>query len=281
MRGLFIFILILALGFNAFAQGHSKDKLEETKTQIHILNLLNGLELSQEQMRLILQAAYRAKNISFKAKQTIADRQEEVASTYDKVLDVAKTGSLVVPKDIASGVHRVNRDLDEVKKTAHQELADLVAQVKNNLEPHQICVLEDYKPCIIPQVKEGRIGQASNSFGFVQTLGRVRALPEYRYNLCKEEFVQRQIEKVRAKVPIGVTINEAKLRNQLLKAMDEVRVMSEVDFALKKEEIAQEIKDQLAPERPPMDIGVKIARFLLSPEIIPILEERLTSKNSS
>jgi hypothetical protein len=57
--------------------------------------------------------------------------------------------------------------------------------------------------------------------------------------------------------------------------MDDVRAMPDVDFALRKEEIAKNIQTQLLPQRLPVNIGVKIERFLLYPEIIPILEERL------
>jgi hypothetical protein len=53
--------------------------------------------------------------------------------------------------------------------------------------------------------------------------------------------------------------------------------MSDVDFAIKKEKIAENIKAQLLPEKPPINIGVKIERFLLQPEIIPLLEGRMKS----
>jgi hypothetical protein len=36
-------------------------------------------------------------------------------------------------------------------------------------------------------------------------------------------------------------------------------------------------QNYLLPEKPPMNIGVKIERFLLQPEIISILEERIKS----
>lgn len=273
-------ILVLMLGAGVCAR-EPEDDLKNTKHQIHILNLLNGLELSQEQMRLILDAAYTAKDTHLKAEQKITYTEKETASAYDKVLSVAKAGSLVIPEDIASGVHRVNRGLDEAKKTAQEELTSLITKIKDNLEPHQVYTLQNYKPCIIPPVKEGRIGQADSSAGLSKMLERVRSLPANRYYVVREEIAQRQIDRAKAKVPAGFIVDEEKLKTQLLKAMDEVRTVSDVDFALKKEEIAQNIKNQLAPERPPMDIGIKIGRFLLSPEIIPILEQRLASSRSS
>ena len=109
-------------------------------------------------------------------------------------------------------------------------------------------------------------------------LENVRSLSEDRYNDKKEEIAQKAINRLQAKVPRGFIIEEEKLTPQLLEKMNEVRAMSDIDFALKKAEIAQDIKAQLLPEKPAINIGVKIEHFLLQPEIIPILEQRLTSR---
>ena len=254
-----------------------ENKLEKIKTQIHILNLLNGLELSKDQMELILNIAQQAEVIRQKYKNLITQRENQVSSAYNEVLAVAETGSVVIPDDIASSVHRINQEVDRIKEMAQEELINLVTKIKDNLEPHQLYALDDYKPCIIPPVKQGRIGQADDPQGFVKVLERVYSMPQDRYNLNKAEIAQRPIDRMKSKVSAGFIIDQEKLKTQLLKAMDEARQMSSVDFALKKDQIAQNIKAQLLPERPPLNIGVKIERFLLQPEIIPILEERLAS----
>ena len=275
----FIITLILSLILrpNALAQ-EAESKLEKIKNQIHILNLLNGLELDKGQMQLVLDGAYQAQDIRLKTKDVITQKERKVISAYNEVLKVTHTGTLVIPEDIAFSVHKINQELDEIKEAAEEKLMAITIKIKNNLEPHQLYALGDYKPCIIPPIKQGRIGQAANPKGFVKVLENVRSLSEDRYNDKKEEIAQKAINRLQAKVPRGFIIEEEKLTPQLLEKMNEVRAMSDIDFALKKAEIAQDIKAQLLPEKPAINIGVKIEHFLLQPEIIPILEQRLTSR---
>ncbi|MDP2938656.1 MAG: hypothetical protein Q8O13_01025 [Candidatus Omnitrophota bacterium] len=273
-------ILCLISNANILTQA-ANHKLEETKTQIHILNLLNGLELNKDQMQLILNTAKEAQNIYLKLKEEIAKKEEEINLTYQEVLRVAQAGSLIIPDNIASRVHKLNQEIDKIKENMQEKISTLAMKIRDCLAAHQLYALDEYKPCIIPPVKKGRIGQADDPAGFVKVLEKVHSMTEDRYNIKKDEIAHRAIDKLKAKVPSGFIIEQEKLKSQLLKAMDAVRVMSEVDFSLKKEEIAKNIKAQILPERPPLNIGVKIERFLLSPEIIPILEQRIASKYSS
>lgn len=274
-----IVILSLILGFSAYAKD-TDNELEKIKTQIHILNLLNGLELNNQQEQLILYMARRAEDIRLEAKEEIAQKEEEITNAYEEVLRVAERGSLVIPEDVAFRFHKITQEIDKIKEAAKEKLTALAIKIKDNLQPHQLYVLDNYQPCIIPPVKEGRIGQADDPGGFANALERVHSLPEDRYNLKKEEITQRAIDRVKAKVPPGFIIDEENLKTQLLNAMDEVRAISDVDFAIKKEEIAQNIKARLLPAKPPVNIGVKIEHLLLQPEIIPILEKVLTNKQN-
>ena len=258
-----------------FAQD-TDSKLERIKTQIHILNLLNGLELNRQQMQLILDSAKEAQGGRLESQETIL-RKGEVVQVYQEVLRVAKTGSLAIPQDIALRFHKVHQEVDKIRKVEQEKLVSLALKIKNSLSPHQIYVLNDYKPCIIPPLKKGKIGQAGDADGFVKVLEHIHHMPKDQYYLRRDRIAQDAIDKVRAKVPSGFILDEEKLKDQLLKTMDDVRVMSDVDFSIKKEKIAENIKAQLLPEKPPMNIGVKIERFLLQPEIIPILEERIKS----
>lgn len=271
----FLLILSLILGSPLLAQDTHDKKLEEIRTQIHILNLLNGLELNKEQMQLVLDAARQAERIRNKTKELLWQKEDEINQTYSEVLRVAKTGSLVIPEDIAFRVHEVNREVDKIKEVTQDELIALAIRIKNNLAPHQLYALDDYKPCIIPSVKQGRIGQADDPSGFAKVLERVYSMPQNSYDLKKDGIAKKAIDRMKAKVPPAFIIEEDKLKTQLLKTMDEARAMSNIDFNLKKEALAQNIKAQLLPEKPPINIGVKIERFLLQPEIISILEQRL------
>src|SRR4030042_1530241 len=253
-----------------FAQDTSS-QLERIKTQIHILNLLNGLELNRQQMRLVLSAAKEAQEVRFKAKETILEK-EGITQTYQDVLGVAQRGSLVIPDNIAHRVHQVNQEVDRIREGAQEKLTTLALKVRDNLKPHQIYVLEDYKPCIIPPVQKGKIGQAEDHSGMVKILERIRSMPPNVYTLQRDVIAQKTLDKVKTKMPPAYFLDEETLKTKILKEMDDVRAMSDIDFAVKKEEIAKNMEARLHPGKPPMNIGVKIERFLLQPEIISILE---------
>ena len=52
-------------------------------------------------------------------------------------------------------------------------------------------------------------------------------------------------------------------------------MLDDVDFVIHKEEILQKIKALFPEKKNHSNIGMKISRFLLHPEIIPLLEERM------
>ncbi len=266
-------ILSFALLSDSITQ-EDDQKLRQIITQIHILNLVNGLELDKGQMELIFNAAKEAQEIRLKTIEAISQKRE-VIQAHQEVLKVAKAGSIVVPREIAFRYHRIHQEEEKIKKLEQEKLLGLTLRVKNSLSPHQIYVLNDYQPCIIPPLKKGKIGQASDASGFVKVLEHIHHMPKEEYFLRRDRIVQEAIDKVKTRVPKGFILDEGRLKAQLLKAMEDVRGMPDVDFAMKKEKMAEDIKGQLLPEKPPVNIGVKIERFLLQPEIVPILEERL------
>lgn len=276
MISLILLIILLIISSSPLFAKETDHRLEKIRTQIHILNLLNGLELNQQQMKMVLEAAKEGQEIRLKAKEKILQR-EEISQAYQDVLRVAKTGSLTVPENIAHRFHRTHQEVDRIREGVQEKLTTLALKIKENLKTHQIYVLEDYKPCIIPPVQKGRIGQAEDHSGFVKILERIRMMPPDVYRLQREAIAQKTIDKLRTKVPPAYIFDEETLKTQLLKTMDEVRAMPDVDFLVKKEEMAKNMKNDLHPGKPSMNIGVKIERFLLQPEIIPILEERIKS----
>ncbi len=56
---------------------------------------------------------------------------------------------------------------------------------------------------------------------------------------------------------------------------DKVRGLDEVDFEIQKEKLAQEFANIVKPKPAALDMTKKIEAFLLSPEVIPILEARI------
>jgi hypothetical protein len=56
---------------------------------------------------------------------------------------------------------------------------------------------------------------------------------------------------------------------------DRTRRMNDVEFEIQKQDLAEEFMSILKPQKHSGKVLEKIEKFLLSPEIIPILRERL------
>jgi hypothetical protein len=181
-----IFILFFVLLSHANAQDID-NQLKNIVTQIHILNLLNGLELNKQQTKLILDTAKEAQEVRFKTREAIVQK-EETLQVYQEVLRVAKTGSLMIPQDIAARVHKVNLEVERTKKGGMEKMAAFAVRIKNNLSPHQLYILDDYKPCIIPPLKKGKIGQASDADAFVKVLEHIHHMPQDQYRLRRDKI---------------------------------------------------------------------------------------------
>lgn len=250
-------------------------ELEKIKGRIHSLNLLNGLEMDKGQMKLVLDSARRAEAIRSEEANRLKAKEKELLAACSDVLKVAETGSLLIPQEVAARFRGAEKEADGIRKETQERVAALTAKIKDSLKPHQLYALDAYKPCIIPPVEKGLIGQADDADIFGKVLERAHFMPKEMYDSRREEIAQRQIDRMKAKVPPGFIIDDKGIKDDILKVMDEARAMPDVDFGLRKAELASGLKSRLVPNRPPANIGVKIERFLLQPEIIPELEKRM------
>jgi|GEM_PF-4886450 len=274
-----VFALLTGISVQAFAKPLEDENVQKIKTKIRISNLLNTLSLSDSQMQILLDAAHQAQEIRSQYKGTFTQHHDYITETYEDALEASQSGSLVMPEEVSTRVHRVKRAEDQQKAEAQEKSRALIAQVEDILEPHQMYALENYSPCVVPHVDNGRIGQSSDLSGFTQKFDKIRTLSNEEYEMAKDKFADKMVEKSKTKVPIETTVQEEEIKNRILTNLDKIRNMSKVDFEVEKEKIAQEIKDSFH-KKTKMSKGKKIRYLLLHPEVIPLLEERLTLKQS-
>ncbi len=104
-------------------------------------------------------------------------------------------------------------------------------------------------------------------------------MPPKIYETKKHQIADRAIERLALKSPSLGAEQLNKARTELLRTMDEVRGLSDLDFAVQKEDIARETKNTILggkQKENEIDVDKRIARFLLSPQTIPVLEEKLS-----
>jgi len=258
------------------AQAPPEEKVDLHR-QIQLLNLINGLELTPEQMHFILEKAVdaRATREALKAQADAAELEAILQEIRDALMaGLHVSGEL---RDAFFAAQEANKQLVE---TYRKEVLSLAKEIEEVLESHQVYALKQYTPCVIPPVGEPRIGQAGDGKA-VALLERLRAVPTDRFELHQERIARRIMTELerRFRGRLLIPDREPEL-DRILALVEEARSLSDVAFELQKESLIQEL---LAPYeaarssggRPQADVAAVIGRYLLDPAIIPLLEQRL------
>ncbi|MCP2606569.1 hypothetical protein NLC27_03330, partial [Candidatus Aminicenantes bacterium AC-708-I09] len=179
-----------------------------------------------------------------------------------------------IPDQLKQKYHKISFEIKRELMSVDKEIENLALEIENILEDHQKYQLSNFIPCIIPPKGELRIGQANNYSGITRLMERIRKIPERAYRWNKRLIISRTIERFKITLFPHDEIDENKMRSYLSKLFDRVRSLSDADFELQKDKLAEEFSDTFSPERRKQDLVDKIKLFLLTPEIIPILEKK-------
>ncbi|MBU4561436.1 hypothetical protein L6386_06700, partial [bacterium] len=107
-------------------------------------------------------------------------------------------------------------------------------------------------------------------------LERIHDMPEALYQQRKEGILMGAAARLEKHTRKEVDVEKEKKR--LAKIFDEARALSDLEFDLKKAELAQKILPEENKVKTEKERLRKIARFFLSPRIIPVLEEKLSQE---
>ncbi|MFQ6039120.1 MAG: hypothetical protein ACE5LV_10955, partial [Candidatus Aminicenantales bacterium] len=183
-----------------------------------------------------------------------------------------------IPEDLARSYHLASTEAKKALLLWKERRKELARRVEENLDSHQIYGLEKYVPCIIPPKGELRIGQALDPRGLVRNLERIRQLPARAYARGRDILCRRALEGIKRHTPLRLELDEEETLRRLGEIMDEARGLDPVEFEVKKDSLAEDLA-ALIPTLPATsgDVRRKIESFLLAPQIIPILRQRLHS----
>lgn len=271
-----IFFMVFVSPALSSAQEKGLEEVKDARQEIQVINLLNGLELNKEQMEFIILKAGQAQGIRYDAGKKISNLSPCMLDTYGAIKKQVGSGRVTVDKKEIKEFKEAKDNIENITKEARVKIDGIAGEVEKKLEPFQLLALDGYKPCILPRVTNGRIGQSEFSWGITRALERVKKVPESRYAEIKEELVKRISDKVTAHAPSDSKPDTAGIRRDILETFEKVRNMDEVDFEINKAVIAQDLSRKILPAEFVMSRGAKIKKFLLSEAARRILKERLS-----
>lgn len=271
----FACILGLSLPDPGYCIQEGERDSRKLREDIQILNLLNGLELSRDQTVFIISKAREVQQLRDSAQQKMASAEADLTDSYAVIKEQVQEGRVVIEKEDARHFHKIKMEAEGALHQAQARVEEIAAEVEGRLESYQLAALDAYRPCIIPIVSQGRIGQAGSSDGVCRLLERAQRMSSETFQRRKNELAARAIGQLKNKRAVTGE-EEAVLRFKVLEAFEEARRMDAADFALQKDLLADRLSQELLPKRQELSRSDKIKTFLLSDNAILLLEERLS-----
>jgi hypothetical protein len=256
------------------------EKTEELRREIRVLNLMNGLDFTQEQMEIILMSAKEYQGLMARFEHVLLNSQDEMEVVLEEIRSYLRENE-EIPSQTVQKYHRLDRENREERLKIQEKMKGLARKVEECLEPHQLYQLRKFVPCIIPPKGEKRIGQAKDYEGLTRGLERVRRVPSPVYQQRKEEIVSRTLERLKLHAPPFSDMDDEEMKWHIETIYDDVRSLEDAEFEIQKERLAEELISPFKPEIPSDNVMRKIAGFLLSEEVITVLDERLNQGDST
>jgi hypothetical protein len=262
-----------------FGEEEGLGEAKSMKEQIQIINLINNLDLRKEQAEFILDKAKAADQIRNGALSEISNYESEMLKACSAIKEDVESGRVMVEDATARGFRSIKHKIEGVKKEARIKIDALAKGIEANLAEFQVIALDNYKPCIIPIVTKNRIGQSDAATGIIKVLEKVKRAPESKYAHNRDKLVKRISDKIRNNSYADFKIDEQEIKTEIINTFRKVRAMDNIDFQLQKEGIAEELHNRIFLPKEPMARTAKIRFFLLSKNVIPVLEKKLRQQN--
>jgi hypothetical protein len=259
------------------------ERIGDLKKDISILNLLNGLHLTDEQRSEILVEARRAQAVRERYLQSKSEKLAKTAESFEELKRQLMNPQAPPPKEIEQKAKRDNADIKRLNESYTREIAGIEKRVAQILTDGQKEILVDFKPCLVPPKNlrnPTRAGQAHDSTRLEKFLTRSRHWSADVYERRMGKMLEQFVSKVEEKNGPMSDDEEMAEKDRVRAIVDEAQSMSDVDFELSKKELAERIdiysntakKKALVTEHKGRG---QIAHFLLSDRALPILEQRV------
>lgn len=268
--------------FNDRASAFSTEtEISETmRRQIMVLNLVNGLDLTSDQMEMILSYAKESEALRRQFQSTLLLSQSKLESTLEEIRAYLREKK-EIPSSTKQEYHRLADEIKSTRLKMDEGVRSMALNIKERLKPHQVYQLEQFVPCIIPPKGELRIGQVDNHKSLAMKMERIRGLPSRVYERRKSWILSQTLRGLKLHAPRGTSIDEGEMRDHIQQIFDEARSLEDTEFEVQKEDLAQRLIFPIKRPETKNSLLRKIEGFLLCAEIIPILDERIVRGQES
>jgi hypothetical protein len=269
MKNKYIVFLSLALvcTFSAprTVQSKSDPTLVELRKQIVITNLMNALELTTAQKDTIISLIRRARDYEQQFSKVVQPHHSDGVTTYQNILKQVQTGQWALSPSVRRRFREYKFQVQKAEREYHRKIDQLIDRIKKTLRPEQIYILETFKPCIIPHISSGRIGQADQSKGWAHHLDRIYHMSDRKYFRRKDKIIRQWLKKIPVRFAVGYSAESDHPYQILSESLDHMRRLSATDYVVQRAQIIEDLRTTLL-KKPPIsqktrNIDLAIKKF--------------------
>ncbi len=268
---------ILVFPAQSFAGETREGEVSKLLHDVYVLNLLNLLELSEDQMRFIISKTKEAKALRDRVGIALeADSRKTKAELLElkKRLTDYKTFS---KEDKRQYLTDLIQQKHNEKKKLRGDIDKIIVDVSDSLTGKQLYIIRVYRNSVVPP-RLALTGEFDVLKVVITRLDKMRDFPEEEYNDRKIEFMADIIKRAKKSRPLGRLKDQAKIEGELSSLLDEARGLLTSEYAARKDLIARRIKEIMHLGERDETLDIRIEKFLLDERVIPYLEEKLKAR---
>ena len=214
-------------------------KMNRAHDRVSLTNLLGGLFLSDAQVARLIPLAKAAEEVNEKYSEEGLKLAREATRSYDNLVTENVNHPNLLKSERQQEAQDLHNSFKELKSEYNQELLKLQQSATAILTPSQQRIVSTFKACIVPprSLKDPTlVGQAQSTGEVSKVINVLRKAPKDLYENHKGKIADLGLAHVEKKN--GLLRPEAKkaLKEQLIATVDELRSMSDEDYALQSQE---------------------------------------------
>jgi len=244
--------------------------------EIIVINLLNNLDLTKEQLEFIIRQAREIEDTHRQVYAEFGKYSRRMRSVENKIKRQVEAKRVYLDKELADSCIQEIRQSNALFFRLNNRIKEGIRSVESQLKDFQLVALDQYIPCIIPIVTNSFIGGMDGAMYLAPVLALSRKIPLDRYKTEKDLYIAKKIEELKANMPTCKKLYPDDIaREEISKAIEQARQMDELEFKLKLNTLAEELDRKIIMDEPELNRQERIQRYLLSRKSIPVLERRL------
>jgi len=292
MRFAAVILNFLVISLALFiSQGHAQSNLDDKikhipdirdqqtralEEEIIVINLLNNLDLTREQLEFIIRQARGIEETHRRVYAEFSRYSSQMRAIENKIKQQVEAKRVYPDKELVDGCIQKIRQSNVLFFRLNNRIKDGIKSVEAQLKDFQLVALDKYIPCIIPIVTDSFIGGVDGAMYLAPIFTGARMIPAERYAAAKYGYIEAKIEELKDNMPTCKKLYPDDIaRKEISSAIDLARRMDDLEFKLKLNNLAEELNRKIIMDEPELTRQERIQRYLLSRKSIPVLEKRL------